>query len=134
MADDQPNRRVHFNQDPVSNIFLFQRRPPHIIVQVTPPSPPSSAVGRETSNLSPTRAPIDRGLLHPWSAFPPDASRSDRNAAIEALSGGNDNSSNSGNAIGQERWSLEHESDGIEDSRASQTKNASLFREERCPP
>lgn len=127
MADDQPPQRVHFNEQPVSNVLLFGKGPPPFNLVVTPPIPTSSTGPRDASDLSPTRARSERNFLRVRSPTP-YPTRLDRSFAIDDSSYGNNDSSFEGNGTSdQQIWSQEQGSDAIEANRISQTQSASLL-------
>ena len=133
MADDQPAQRVHFNEQPVSNILLFQEGPPQFVLVVTPPTPTSSSGPRDASDLSPTRARRDRNFLRVRSPTP-YPTRLNRDSAIEESSGGSDSSFDGNGTSSQQTWNPEHGSDAIEANRTSQTQSASLLYPRPCLP
>jgi transcription initiation factor TFIID subunit 13 len=124
MVDDNPEqqkaaRQVHFDEDPVSNVFVFPRPAPNIILRVTPPSPQSFAPRTDANASSPTPT---SGTKRSHREISPSLEPS-RSGADTPSSGGDD-LLGCNTAENEQRWSRGHESGAIEDSRTSQMPNA----------
>jgi hypothetical protein len=123
---DKPSRHVHFDENPVSDILVFQTPPrgpkPNIVLRITPPRVRSPPAAEATSTASLNRGTLEGRFSQGRSPLPHPNSGSHRDGILP----GSDSHSSDDGIYDQEEWSQERESDEIEDSRASQTKNASL--------
>jgi hypothetical protein len=123
---DKPSRQVHFDENPVSDLLVFQsppRRPkPNIVLRTTPPRVRFPPATEATFTASLNRGTLEGGFAQAH-RFP---SHSNSGSHRDGILPDSDSHSIDDDIYDQEEWSQERESDEIEDSRASQTKNASL--------
>lgn len=139
MADDTPEqqrkpaRQVHFEEDPVSNVFIFQRPTPNIILRLTPLSPHLSAA-RETSTISPPTLTAATKRSHRDISPSLEPSRSEILSTANTLSSGIGDLLGGNAANNEQKWSLGHVLGGIEDSKTSQTPSASPIHSRSLVP